>query len=97
MKAIALFEAEIDFSDEELPPGLRDEVDSVIQVLEAEIKGHVADPDRGRRVRDGFYITVLGAPNVGKSSLVNRLSKRDVAIVSEVAGTTGCGRGSSRI
>ena len=88
IKAIALFEAEIDFSDEELPPGLRDEVDAVIQVLEAEIKGHVADPDRGRRVRDGFYITVLGAPNVGKSSLVNRLSKRDVVIVSEVAGTT---------
>ena len=88
MKAIALFEAEIDFSDEELPPGLRDDVDSEIQLLAAEIKGHVADPDRGRRVRDGFYITVLGAPNVGKSSLVNRLSKRDVAIVSEVAGTT---------
>ena len=88
MKAIALFEAEIDFPDEELPPGLRDEVDSAVQLLEAEIKDHVADPDRGRRVRDGFYITVLGAPNVGKSSLVNRLSKRDVAIVSEVAGTT---------
>ena len=88
IKAIALFEAEIDFSDEELPPGLRDEVDSAIEILESEIKGHIADPDRGRRVRDGFYITVLGAPNVGKSSLVNRLSKRDVAIVSEVAGTT---------
>ncbi|MDG2032418.1 MAG: tRNA uridine-5-carboxymethylaminomethyl(34) synthesis GTPase MnmE, partial [Rhodospirillales bacterium] len=88
MKAIALFEAEIDFSDEELPRGLRDEVDAAVKVLETEIKGHVADPDRGRRVRDGFYITVLGAPNVGKSSLVNRLSKRDVAIVSEVAGTT---------
>ncbi len=88
MKAIALFEAEIDFSDEELPLGLREEVDSAVQVLEAEIKVHVDDPDRGRRVREGFYITVLGAPNVGKSSLVNRLSKRDVAIVSEVAGTT---------
>ena len=88
IKAIALFEAEIDFSDEELPPGLRDDVDSSIQALQAEIKSHVADPDQGRRVRDGFYITVLGAPNVGKSSLVNRLSKRDVAIVSELAGTT---------
>ncbi len=88
MKAIALFEAEIDFSDEELPPGLRDEVDASVRALEVEIKCHVADPDHGRRVRDGFYITVLGAPNVGKSSLVNRLSQRDVAIVSEVAGTT---------
>jgi Predicted GTPase len=47
MKGIALFEGEIDFSDEELPPGPRNEVDSVIQVLEGEDKGHVADPDRG--------------------------------------------------
>jgi len=88
LKAIALFEAEIDFSDEELPPGLREEVDDAVGALEHEIQEHLADPDRGRRVRDGFYITVLGAPNAGKSSLVNRLAQRDVAIVSETAGTT---------
>ena len=88
MRATALFEAEIDFSEDELPPGLRLEVDASVFELEAEIKDHVANPDQGRRVRDGFYITVLGAPNVGKSSLINCLSKREVAIVSEVPGTT---------
>ena len=88
LKAIALFEAEIDFTDEELPQGLRDEVDAAVTALEADIQVHLADPDRGRRVRDGFYITVVGAPNAGKSSLVNWLAQRDVTIVSDKAGTT---------
>ena len=48
LKAIALFEAEIDFSDEELPPGLREEVDSAVVALEQDIQEHLADPDRGR-------------------------------------------------
>ncbi len=88
LRAIALFEAEIDFSDEDLPSGLRDQVDKVVEKLEAEISSHLSDSARGRLVRDGFYIAIVGPPNAGKSSLLNRLAQRDVAIVSEKAGTT---------
>ena len=88
LEAIALFETEIDFSDEELPSDILQRVDALVCGLEAEIRDHLAESERGRRVRDGFYIVVLGAPNAGKSSFVNRLACRDVAIVSEAAGTT---------
>ena len=70
IKAIALFEAEIDFSDEELPLGLRDKVDA-IQVLEAEIKSHVADPDCGG-VTDfilRFWVRSMSVNQVRKPSL----------------------------
>lgn len=81
-------EAEIDFSDEELPEGLKAATDQNIAALNAEIAQHIVGVSRGEYIRSGFPIVILGAPNVGKSSILNYLAQRDVAIISEVAGTT---------
>jgi tRNA modification GTPase len=88
VKATALFEAEIDFSDEDLPPGLHERAAKQIADVRAEIFDHLDDKGRGQALRDGLYITIIGPPNAGKSCLLNRLSKQDVAIVSKKAGTT---------
>jgi tRNA modification GTPase len=85
---MAYAEAEIDFSDEELPEGLKAATEARIAALNAEITQHIVGADRGEHIRSGFPIVILGAPNVGKSSIINYLAKRDVAIVSETAGTT---------
>ena len=87
--ALARLEAEIDFApDEEVPEGmaaaLRPDLDAVL----AEMRRHLADGGRGERLRAGLTVAVIGAPNVGKSSLVNLLAGRDVAIVTAAAGTT---------
>ena len=84
----ALFEAEIDFSDEDLPPGLKDQVNQSVETLIGEIDVHLDDHQRGQAIRDGVHIAIIGPPNAGKSSLLNWLARRDVAIVSETAGTT---------
>lgn len=81
-------EAEIDFSDEELPEGLKSATEARIAALNAEIEQHIVRADRGEHIRSGFPIVILGAPNVGKSSILNHLAQRDAAIVSETAGTT---------
>ena len=81
-------EAEIDFSDEELPDGMRAATEERIAVLNAEITQHIVGADRGEHIRSGFPIVILGAPNVGKSSIINHLAQREAAIVSETAGTT---------
>jgi tRNA modification GTPase len=81
-------EAEIDFSDEELPEGLKDEVTHNILCMCGEIRAHLDSASRGEAIRAGFQIAIVGAPNAGKSSLLNRLAARDVAIVSAQAGTT---------
>jgi len=86
--AAALFEAEIDFSDEDLPPGLRAQVDEEIAAIVSEIETHLDDNCRGQAIRDGVQVAIIGPPNAGKSSLLNWLARRDVAIVSETAGTT---------
>jgi tRNA modification GTPase len=88
LKATALFEAEIDFSDEDLPPGLKKLVGEQVDEINNEISEHLDDNGQGQILRDGLYIVIVGPPNAGKSSLLNRLSRRDVAIVSEKAGTT---------
>jgi tRNA modification GTPase len=88
LEAIALFEAEIDFSDEDLPPGLKERVAEQVAGINKEITEHLDDNGHGQVLRDGLHIAIIGPPNAGKSSLLNRLSKRDVAIVSEKAGTT---------
>ena len=86
--ALAWAEAAIDFSDEELPGGLPARSAAAVAQLLANIRKHLADGRRGELLRDGLHLTVIGPPNVGKSTLVNLLAQRDVAIVSEIAGTT---------
>ena len=87
-RALAHLEADIDFPDEDLPDGVAGEVRPDLQALRDEMRAHLDDNRRGERLRDGIHIAVIGAPNAGKSSLVNALSRREVAIVSEHAGTT---------
>ncbi|MHA1108358.1 MAG: tRNA modification GTPase, partial [Alphaproteobacteria bacterium] len=86
--ALAHLEAYIDFPDEDLPDRIEAGMNHEILRVVKEITEHLADNRRGERLRDGLYIAVLGPPSVGKSSLINRLARRDAAIVSAQAGTT---------
>jgi tRNA modification GTPase len=87
--ALALLEAALDFSDEgDVPAHLESEAGTILRGLAGEIAGHLADGRRGERLRDGFVVVLAGPPNAGKSTLLNALAKRDVAIVSAVPGTT---------
>jgi tRNA modification GTPase len=86
VRLMAEAEADLDFSDEGDVSAARDA--ALLARLRGEIEAALARASVGERVRDGFAIAVVGEPNVGKSSLVNALAKRDVAIVSDVAGTT---------
>lgn len=88
-RILAHLEATIDFVDEEdVPQNLFAETTRKLEPLAAAFQAHLADGHLGERLRDGFVVAVIGAPNAGKSSLVNALVKRDVAIVSDIAGTT---------
>jgi len=86
-RVLARLEAYIDFPDEDLPQQLltstEHEIGQIADTLGQELAGHAAE-----RLRDGLTIAILGAPNVGKSSIINRLSQREAAIVSSIAGTT---------
>lgn len=86
--ALAHLEAVIDFPDEDLPPETEAEIAGTLAALARGVARHLADARRGERLRDGVAVAVLGPPNVGKSSLVNALARRDVAIVAPEAGTT---------
>ncbi|MFQ5773825.1 MAG: tRNA uridine-5-carboxymethylaminomethyl(34) synthesis GTPase MnmE [Kiloniellaceae bacterium] len=88
VRVLARLEAAIDFPDEDLPTGLAESVAPDILGIECEIAQCLDDDRRGERLRDGLYIAIVGPPNTGKSSLLNALARRDVAIVSAVAGTT---------
>ena len=88
IEATALAEADIDFSDQDLPDWLGEAGRQRIGGLATSIEQHLDDARRGELVRDGFEIAIVGAPNAGKSSLLNALAKRPVAIVAETAGTT---------
>ncbi|HEX4507249.1 MAG TPA: tRNA uridine-5-carboxymethylaminomethyl(34) synthesis GTPase MnmE [Alphaproteobacteria bacterium] len=83
----AHLEAEIEFPDEDVGDPVA-QLSGQIGALSASVSEHLADARRGERLRDGLTIAVVGAPNAGKSSLVNALAQRDVAIVSPEAGTT---------
>lgn len=87
-KILAYVEADLEFPDEDLPEGILPQILPRISNLAAEIDAHLNDRRRGERLRDGISIVIIGAPNVGKSSLMNLLSRRDIAIVSDLAGTT---------
>ena len=88
VKMLAHFEAYIDFPDEDLPDNIQAELNTKRQNLIDSINNHLSDNNRGERIRGGLQVAIIGKPNAGKSSLVNVLAKRDVAIVSDVAGTT---------
>ena len=85
---LARQEAFIEFESEELPPDLDASVGRAAAALRAEMEAHLADGGRGERLREGLVVAILGAPNAGKSSLLNALLGRDAAIVSARAGTT---------
>lgn len=85
---LAHMEAWLDFPDEEIPDDTVQEIEAGIADLEAEIGRHLADARRGERLRDGVAVAIVGPPNAGKSSLLNALAVRDVAIVSDIPGTT---------
>ncbi len=89
IKLLAQAEAEIDFPDEgDVPGGAIAAMKAPIEALAKRIAAILDDGHRGEILRDGFSVAILGPPNAGKSSLLNRLAKRDAAIVSEIAGTT---------
>jgi tRNA modification GTPase len=89
IEAMALVEAAIDFSDEaDIPREVFAKARPLSHALAAEIAAHLADGRRGEILRDGLHVVIAGAPNAGKSSLLNALAQREAAIVSEEAGTT---------
>ena len=88
LKVLSSVEAKIDFPDEDLPQNILSNIRNTTQIVSKEIKKVLDDKKVGERIREGFKISILGPSNAGKSSLLNYLSRRDVAIVSEIAGTT---------
>src|SRR6056300_895610 len=88
LKILSYVEAKIDFPDEDLPNNILDEIKKDSDDVIKKIEKILDDQKVGERIREGFKIAILGPTNAGKSSLLNHLSNRDVAIVSEIAGTT---------
>ena len=88
LKILSHVEAKIDFPDEDLPNNILNEIKKSSDEVLKNIENILDDQKVGERIREGFKITILGPTNAGKSSLLNYLSNRDVAIVSEIAGTT---------
>lgn len=89
LRALALNEVAIDFPDEDDAPDQTEKpVKEILDRLTRELAGALADNQTGERIRDGFRVVILGPPNAGKSSLLNKLSKREAAIVSDRPGTT---------
>src|SRR3954462_11811421 len=89
IEAQALVEAGIDFSDEDdVPKDLVSRAMQIVRPLMAEITQALAGADRGERLREGLWVAIAGPPNAGKSTLLNRIARREAAIVSPYAGTT---------
>ena len=88
LKNLSHVEAKIDFPDEDLPTNISDEIKNSSNEVIKKIEKILNDQKVGEKIREGFKIAILGPTNAGKSSLLNHLSNRDVAIVSEIAGTT---------
>lgn len=87
-EALAMFEAAVDFPDEEVPEDVAARARPILDGLVEELEAAAADVGRGERVREGYRIALIGAPNAGKSTLLNALAKRDAAIVTDIPGTT---------
>ena len=88
IKSLAYIEAKIDFAEDDLPESVLKEVQKSIMEVHSDIKKILEDHKVGEKIRDGFRVSIIGEVNAGKSSLLNLLSKREVAIVSEERGTT---------
>ena len=88
IKMLGEIEAKIDFPDEDLPVDISNTIKSNAKRINEEIEKTLDDDKTGEIIREGFKVAIIGPPNVGKSSLLNYLSKREAAIVSEKAGTT---------
>jgi tRNA modification GTPase len=88
IRAAALIEATIDFADEDVPVDVTPEVTGLLSGVRGELDVEIAGVDTAERIRSGFEVAILGAPNVGKSTLLNALAGREAAITSEYAGTT---------
>lgn len=89
IEAQALLEAALDFADEgDVPDSLEEQARDAAAQVRVELVKHLSDAGRGERLREGYHVVLAGPPNAGKSTLLNALARRDVAIVSPVAGTT---------
>lgn len=88
LRAAALLEATIDFADEDVPVDVTPEVSDLLSRVKDDVSAEIRGTGAAERVRDGFQVAILGAPNAGKSSLLNRIAGREAAIVSEIEGTT---------
>lgn len=88
VEALAVLEAAVDFPDEDLPETIAQEAAPALSGLLADLDAALVDANRGERIRDGYRIALIGAPNAGKSSLLNVLAGRDAAIVTAIPGTT---------
>ena len=88
IKSLAFIEAKIDFEDEDLPEQVLKDAHKSIKEIHSEITKIIEDNKVGEKIRDGFRVSITGEVNAGKSSLLNLLSKREAAIVSDEAGTT---------
>jgi len=88
VQSLAMLEAAVDFPDEDLPEEVAERARPALRTLAQELDAALADVSRGRRVRDGYRIALVGAPNAGKSTLLNGLVERDAAIVTDTPGTT---------
>jgi tRNA modification GTPase len=88
IRGLAMLEAAVDFPDEEVPSDVAGRARPILEILADELEAAAADVERGEQVREGFRIALLGAPNAGKSTLLNALARREAAIVSATPGTT---------